>query len=415
MMSLRHVGLNKKRSGKPKNNRGKMLHQASKGSHDMFDRLPAPGLGKANGGNCENCKSPDHWRRNCPNLLPKPHLGEKGFKNKVKKSGPKGEKPSTANVVEDPEGDETTETEPIEGESKETPEVYQSRDGAWNDDYCEEENWSSAFMLSEHPLESWAFELDAKYSGMLEEESMGMIDSGAASTVCGSKWLQRWLRDAHLPKMREWGGGGKYRFGEGRATSSVGNVVLDCPIKAMDGSATALRVECDVAEGNVAVLISYQSLRRMNSSIDFVLNQIRIAGKLVQLEHQMDGRIFNRFIKVETGLCDDEEGKAGQQQNLKISQSSSHALTSELISVSNQAAATILTEKESLAGEQIIKLHIHLGHASADQLWRTLKNEGRALDLKKIKVIRDKCRCDKNKFALQRPLIHPNGPPGAEK
>ena len=70
---------------------------------------------------------------------------------------------------------------------------------------------------------------------------MGMIDSGSASTVCGPKRLQRWLKVKNLPKMRD--GERKYRFGDGRVTLSVGNVVLSCQVKATDGSITEVKIE----------------------------------------------------------------------------------------------------------------------------------------------------------------------------
>ena len=82
----------------------------------------------------------------------------------------------------------------------------------------------------------------------------------------------------------------------------------------------------------------------------------------------------------------------------------------ERITTSSYAAEATMTDQESLTDDKILNLHIHLGHASADQLWRTLKNAGRICELERIRSVLGKCRCDKNKFALQRTLIHSNGP-----
>ena len=64
------------------------------------------------------------------------------------------------------------------------------------------------------------------------------------------------------------------------------------------------------------------------------------------------------------------------------------------VTTGNYAMAAALAEQEPLADGQVINLHIHLGHASAGQLWRTLKKAGRISDLEKIVVVtRINLRC----------------------
>ena len=103
----------------------------------------------------------------------------------------------------------------------------------------------------------------------LREETVdcAIIDSGCASTVCGEKWIEHFkesLSDEEKENIVEEDSKQIFTFGDGSSIKSKKKITFPCWLQGKAGTLTT-----DVVGCGIPLLLSRQSLKKMNMILDF--------------------------------------------------------------------------------------------------------------------------------------------------
>ena len=249
------------------------------------------------------------------------------------------------------------------------------------------------------------------------QTTLGMIDSGASVTVCGSEWIDKWLP---VTTARNWTPGTKrFRFGDGRNVMSEGCVVLYARLTdTMNSSGVVIRLRTDIVNGSLPLLISFSSLHLTKCGINFEQMVLIRGNATTPLWASKSGHIFVNLQPIDSGLrvkgdlqevgetifsrfgskSIDFKGAIDIPGGWKKSDNT--FMTNQLLPVQrlddrepNRATPTSNNDEMSL--RQIRKLHVQLGHVSDDTRSRLLTNAQKSMDIKIIHRALGPCKCEK--------------------
>ena len=298
--------------------------------------------------------------------------------------------------------------------------------------YEEEDEWYGINMVGRDQHEEKGAKYDREDGFYTETNDMlGMIDSGAAVTVCGSEWIEKWLPSS---TPRKWQLSSKvFRFGDGRKVQSNGWAILRALLSNTKNShGVVLRLKTDIVPGTLPLLISFSSLRLMKCTVDFENLALVRRNATTPLLMSKSGHVFVHMKPIESGLWNDTQQlqvdkqifpcHGGDPDTYKdaIALPTVCEVYAETTTAGTGANAQSQEEhrpsqdnneynNEDLSLCQIRKLHVHLGHVSAETMVRLFQNAKRHISIKKINQALEPCKCDKTTTSMQRPLVHING------
>ena len=115
-----------------------------------------------------------------------------------------------------------------------------------------------------------------------------LVDCGAARTVVGKKWI-----DQQCPNWKEYTRPSQevYRFGGGDIFPSLGKIILMLEPLDKTGKTGQLKIEADVVNGIVPLLISRPTLKTWGGIIDFGNNTLAMNGTKIRLIAEPTGHI----------------------------------------------------------------------------------------------------------------------------
>ena len=173
--------------------------------------------------------------------------------------------------------------------------------------YEEEDEWYGINMVGRDQHEEKGAKYDREDGFYTETNDMlGMIDSGAAVTVCGSEWIEKWLPSS---TPRKWQLSSKvFRFGDGRKVQSNGWAILHALLSNTKNShGVVLRLKTDIVPGTLPLLISFSSLRLMKCTVDFENLALVRRNATTPLLMAKSGHVFVHMKPIESGLWNDTQ------------------------------------------------------------------------------------------------------------
>ena len=98
-------------------------------------------------------------------------------------------------------------------------------------------------------------------------ETLGsaVLDSGASSTVCGTKWYKCFLEtltDAQKKKNSKKKGVRTFKFGDGNKLNSLYKVILPCVV-------ADISIITDVVDSDIPLLLSKDAMKRAGTCLNF--------------------------------------------------------------------------------------------------------------------------------------------------
>ena len=199
-----------------------------------------------------------------------------------------------------------------------------------------------------------------KYSGdIFLSETLGsaVLDSGASSTVCGTKWYKCFLEtltDAQKKKIVKIKGVRTFKFGNGNKLNSLYKVILPCVITDIEVS-----IITDVVNSDIPLLLSKDAMKRAGTCLTFEDDTVTMLKKKIPLTCTSSG---HNYIPITKPLPDKRKFK--------------HILFIKEISSKNTV------EKIKIA----TKLHRQFSHPSSKKLCDLVKNAG-VTDPEFIKIL----------------------------
>ena len=94
-----------------------------------------------------------------------------------------------------------------------------------------------------------------------------VLDSGASSTVCGTKWYKCFLEtltDAQKKKIVKRKGVRTFKFGDGNKLNSLYKVILPCVIADIEVS-----IVTDVVNADIPLLLSKDAMKKAGTYLNF--------------------------------------------------------------------------------------------------------------------------------------------------
>ena len=216
-----------------------------------------------------------------------------------------------------------------------------------------------------------------------ETWSSALLDCGASKTVCGSEWLEEYkqnLTDSNLRQLSSSKSHNFYRFGDGRRIPAKECVSLPAII----GTKRVI-INTDVVDSDIPLLLSRDSMKKANMSLNFENDTISAFGENIPL------------FTTESGHYAIPITKSAQIVN----QVERESTPSIILSLANDKSDR----------EIAIKLHRQFAHPSENKLLSLINNAGHPWckneNLKKeIKRISKECKtCMIYKRPPPRPVV----------
>ena len=128
-------------------------------------------------------------------------------------------------------------------------------------------------------------------------ETLGsaVLDNGASSTVCGTKWYKRFLetlRDAEKKKIVKIKGVRTFKFGDGNKLNSLYKVILPCVIADIEVS-----IITDVVNSDIPLLLSKDAMRRAGTCLNFEDDTVTMLKKKILLSCTSFGHYYFPITK----------------------------------------------------------------------------------------------------------------------
>ena len=216
-----------------------------------------------------------------------------------------------------------------------------------------------------------------------ETWNCALLDCGASKTVCGTEWLEQYclsLTEEQKNLIEYYPSTNTYRFGDGKRVVAQKSVVIPATI-----GNTELKIHADVVNSDIPLLLSRDSMKKANMSLDFEFDIMTVFGEKIQLITTTSGHYA-----------------------LPISKSLHLANEIERGSISN---ITLKVETVKSNREIAIKLHRQFGHALEDKLLTLIQKAGQPWcdnkDLmEEIKEVCKNCEtCQRYKKPPARPVV----------
>ena len=115
------------------------------------------------------------------------------------------------------------------------------------------------------------------------DETLGsaVLDSGASSTICGTKWYKFFLEtltDAQKKKIVKNKGVRTFKFGDGNKLNSLYKVILPCVIAYIKVS-----IITDVVDSDIPLLLSKDAIKRTGTCLNFEDDTVTMLKKKIPL------------------------------------------------------------------------------------------------------------------------------------
>ena len=128
-------------------------------------------------------------------------------------------------------------------------------------------------------------------------ETLGsaVLDSGASSTVCGTKWYKCFLEtltDAQKKKMVKIKGVRTFKFGDGNKLNSLYKVILPCVIADIEVS-----IITDVVNSDISLLLSKDTMKRAGTCLNFENDTVTMLKKKIPLSCTSSGHYYIPITK----------------------------------------------------------------------------------------------------------------------
>ena len=171
-----------------------------------------------------------------------------------------------------------------------------------------------------------------------------VIDTACTSTVCGRKWLDKYVSSLEAGQQKEIvqnHSNVTFRFGDGRKIVSEESVII--PAKIGD---TVCKIKTEIVQNDIPLLLSKESLKQANAVLDLKNDQAVLSGNEVKLKQTSPGH----YCVTLKSAC------------------SNHGVYEVLITEEDQTN----TEKRKI----VEKLHEQFGHSNPEKLKSLLKDAG---------------------------------------
>ena len=209
-----------------------------------------------------------------------------------------------------------------------------------------------------------------------ETFNSAILDSGCSKTVCGKVWYEQYcnsISEKNL-KIEELESMSKFKFGNGQSFQSVKKVLIPAKIGTKN-----VKIETDVVEAEIPMLLSKASMKKANAKLDFVQDSVVMFGEAMKLNFTTSGHYM---IDLNAGNLEKDE----------------HSLT-----LFNMQTA-YEKDKEKMAS----KLHTQFGHATCDRIMQLIKDAGIEDKVfeSKLKTVVESCEiCQRYKKPKPRPVV----------
>ena len=128
-------------------------------------------------------------------------------------------------------------------------------------------------------------------------ETLGsaVLDSGASSTVCGTKWYKCFLEtltDAQKKKIVKRKGVRTFKFGDGNKLNSLYKVILPCVIADIEVS-----IITDVVNSDIPLLLSKDAMKKAGTCLNFEDDTVTMLKKKIPLSCTSSGHYYIPITK----------------------------------------------------------------------------------------------------------------------
>ena len=123
-----------------------------------------------------------------------------------------------------------------------------------------------------------------------------VLDSGATSTVCGTKWYKCFLEtltDAQKKKIVKIKGVRTFRFGDGNKLNSLYKVILPCVIIDIEVS-----IITDVVNSDIPLLLNKDAMKRAGTCLNFEDDTVMMLKKKIPLSCTSSGHYYIPITKL---------------------------------------------------------------------------------------------------------------------
>ncbi|KAK6187111.1 hypothetical protein SNE40_005204 [Patella caerulea] len=209
--------------------------------------------------------------------------------------------------------------------------------------YTEEE-----FNLDEEQCNITLFVKNPSINEILMTECLGcaVLDTACTRTVCGSKWLDKYINSLPtylMKKVKTIDSVKLFKFGDGSQLKSLKNVTIPASIVGVNCDITT-----EVVDADIPLLLSKTSLKRAETVLDLNNDRAMMFNREIQLNFTSTGHYCIDITPTENGQ--------------------------------NKFHNEILLFEEVQSKEQkmtlLMKLHLQFGHASSERLKKLLKSAG---------------------------------------
>ena len=120
-----------------------------------------------------------------------------------------------------------------------------------------------------------------------ETLSYAILDSGCTKSVCSRVWLQCYLdalNESDKSSVQEQESSSKFKFGDGVVQTSLKKVIIPANI-----NGTKVKIETDVIDNSLPLLLSKSAMQKAATKIDFKNNKVTMFGKVQDLHFTTSG------------------------------------------------------------------------------------------------------------------------------
>ena len=197
--------------------------------------------------------------------------------------------------------------------------------------------------------------------------------------------------------------GKSFRFGNMGKYSSLGSVIAKGSVSGVscNGASTMeeLPIHTDVISLDVPLLMSKATLKSTHAELNFELDHLVINHSLrVPLINTAGGHIFFDWEpKHCSSVMEKREEVHVARESNPLEQATEDSKT--------QTESEIAVDIPQVNEDQILKAHIHLGHAESQTLLRIFKLAGKQITSEEIEKALARCKCDRIGGYPQNPVV----------
>ena len=147
------------------------------------------------------------------------------------------------------------------------------------------------------PWPTWFLWVSKNSGDILGGQTIGsaVLDSGASSTVCGTKWYKCFLEtltDAQKKKIVKIKGVRTFKFGDGNKLNSLYKVILPCVVADIEVS-----IITDVVDSDIPLLLSKDPMKRAGTRLNFEDDSVTMLKKKIPLSCTSSGHYYIPITK----------------------------------------------------------------------------------------------------------------------